>query len=61
MTLREEMKILFAFSVVGVATFVVITVVRIIMNYDEDIKELHWRLKYCEEKISEAKNHELKK
>ena len=61
MTLREEMKILFALSLAGVGVIVLGTIGRIIMHYDEDIEELHWQLKFLEEKISETKNHELEK
>ena len=60
MTLREEMKILFALSLAGIGVIVLGTIGRIIMYYDEDIEELHWQLKCLEEKISETKNHELK-
>ena len=40
---------------------VLVAVVQKLFHYDEEIEELYSWLEDCEEKISETKNHELKK
>ena len=61
MSLSANLKTILKLLIAGFVGAAFGTIVRMVINYDEEIEELYSRLENCEEKISETENHELKK